>query len=187
MLLTTREVLDDKELLEKFGHPDTRSYAFNLLVRKYQQKVYWLIRKMVIDHDDANDLTQETFLKAWHNLDNFRAEAQVYTWLYRIATNECLNFLKKKRRRFFLPIGDIEPELSGKISSNSLISGDEIQLKLQKALLKLPDKQRLVFNMKYFDEMKYEEISAVLGTSVGALKASYHLAVKKIEDFLNQD
>ena len=177
--------MEDQALLEKFREPETRNYAFNLLVRKYQQKVYWHIRKMVIDHEDANDLTQETFIKAWKGLSGFREDAQLYTWLYRIATNECLNFLNKKKRRFFLPIVDVQAELTAKLDTDDLISGDEIQLKLQKALLTLPDKQRLVFNMKYFDEMKYEEISAVLGTSVGALKASYHLAVKKIEDFLN--
>lgn len=183
----TSERLEDQELLARFRNADTRNYAFNLLVRKYQQKVYWHIRKMVIDHDDANDLTQETFIKAWNSLENFRGDSQLFTWLYRIATNECLNFLNKKKRRFFLPLGDVSHELASKLDSSPLISGDEIQLKLQKALLKLPDKQRLVFNMKYFDEMKYEEISAVLGTSVGALKASYHLAVKKIEVFLNHD
>ena len=177
--------MEDQALLEKFREPETRNYAFNLLVRKYQQKAYWHIRKMVIDHEDANDLTQETFIKAWKGLSGFREDAQLYTWLYRIATNECLNFLNKKKRRFFLPIVDVQAELTAKLDTDDLISGDEIQLKLQKALLTLPDKQRLVFNMKYFDEMKYEEISAVLGTSVGALKASYHLAVKKIEDFLN--
>jgi RNA polymerase sigma-70 factor (ECF subfamily) len=179
--------LEDKELLEKFNNPDSKNYAFNLLVRKYQQKIYWHIRKMVIDHEDTNDLTQETFMKAWNSLHIFRGDSQLYTWLYRIATNECLNFLNKKRHKFFLPIGDVQGELSAKLDKSDLITGDEIQLKLQKALLKLPDKQRLVFNMKYFDEMKYEDISAVLGTSVGALKASYHLAVKKIEEYLTQD
>ena len=142
---------------------------------------------MVIDHDDADDLTQEVFLKVWKNLENFRQDAQLYTWLYRIATNECLTFLSSKKRKFFLPINDVAAELADKIDSSADISGDEIQLKLQKALLKLPDKQRLVFNMKYYDELKYEEISEILGTSVGALKASYHLAVKKIEEFLKQD
>jgi RNA polymerase sigma factor (sigma-70 family) len=183
--------MTDQELLEKFRDPSGRNYAFNLMVRKYQQKIYWHIRKMVIDHDDANDLTQETFIKVWSSLEQFRGDSQLYTWIYRIATNECLNFLNKKRRRFFLPIGDVEGELMEKLEANAdlstsggELSGEEIQLKLQKALLKLPDKQRLVFNMKYFDDMKYEEIAAITGTSVGALKASYHLATKKIEDFL---
>lgn len=176
--------MTDKELLEKFAKPESRNYAFNLLVRQYQQRVYWHIRKMVIDHDDANDLTQETFIKAWNGLERFKGDAQLFTWLYRIATNECLNFLAKKKRRFFLPINDITEELANKLEDSDMISGDEIQLKLQKALLTLPDKQRLVFNMKYFDEMKYEEIAEITGTSVGALKASYHLAVKKVEEHL---
>ncbi|WP_187261987.1 RNA polymerase sigma factor [Pontibacter beigongshangensis] len=179
--------MEDKEILEKFASPDSRNLAFNQLIRKYQQKIYWHIRKMVIDHDDADDLTQEVFIKVWKNLENFRQDAQLYTWVYRIATNECLTFLSSKRRKFFLPIGDITAELADKIDSSSDISGEEIQIKLQKALLRLPDKQRLVFNMRYYDELKYEEISEILGTSVGALKASYHLAAKKIEEFLKND
>ena len=180
-------VLEDKELLEKFSNPDSRNYAFNLLVRKYQERIYWHIRKMVVDHDDANDLAQEVFVKVWKNLAKFRKDSQLFTWIYRIATNECLNFLKKKKKRFFLPIHDVSAELSQKLDESSHISGDEIQLKLQKALLKLPEKQRLVFNMRYYDEMTYQQISDILGTSVGGLKASYHLAAKKIEEFLTGD
>ncbi len=142
---------------------------------------------MVIDHDDADDLVQETFVKVWKNLGSFREDAQLYTWIYRIATNECLNFLRKKKNKFFLPIHDVQHELTQKLEGGNHIDGDEIQLKLQKALLKLPDKQRLVFNMKYFEEMKYEEISEITDTSVGSLKANYHHAVKKIEEFLKQD
>jgi len=179
--------LEDKEILEKFQNPGSRNLAFNQLVRKYQQKVYWHVRKMVVDHDDADDLTQEVFVKVWTNLANFRQDAQLYTCIYRIATNECLNFLNSKKRKFFLPIHDVAAELAEKLDSSDNLSGDEIQLKLQKALLRLPDKQRLVFNMKYFDEMKYEDMSEILGTSVGALKASYHIAVKKIEEFLKKD
>lgn len=175
---------EDQALLEKFRHPDTTQFAFNQIVRKYQQKIYWHIRKMVIDHDDADDLTQEVFVKVWKNLANFRQDSQLFTWIYRIATNECLTFLKSKKKRFFLPIHDITEELSQKIDSSPDISGDEIQLKLQKALLRLPEKQRLVFNMRYYDELKYEEIAEIVGTSVGALKASYHHAAKKIEDYL---
>lgn len=158
-----------------------------MLVRYYQQRVYWHVRKMVIDHDDADDLTQEVFIKIHRYIDTFREDSQLFTWIYRIATNECLSFLQKKKRRFFLPIGDVTAELSGKLDSAAHISGDEIQLKLQKALLKLPEKQRLVFNMKYFDDLPYEEIAKITETSVGALKASYHHAVKKIEDFLTAD
>jgi len=176
--------LEDQELILKFLHSDTRNFAFNQLVRKYQLKVYWHIRKMVIDHEDADDLTQEVFIKIWKNLASFRQDSQLYTWIYRIATNECLNFLAAKRRKFFLPIYDVAAELSQKLDTSPTLDGDEIQKKLQKALLQLPDKQRLVFNMKYYDDLKYEEISEILGTSVGALKASYHHAVKKIEDYL---
>jgi RNA polymerase sigma-70 factor (ECF subfamily) len=176
--------LEDKELLEKIRNPETRNYGFNMLVRAYQQKVYWHIRKMVIDHDDADDLTQEVFIKIYKHIESFREDSQLYTWIYRITTNECLSFLQRKKRRFFLPIGDVAKELMGKLDNSSHVSGDEIQLKLQKALLTLPDKQRMVFNMKYFDDMTYENISEITNTSVGALKASFHHAVKKIEDFL---
>ena len=176
--------MEDKELLEKIRNPQTLNYGFNLLVRAYQQRVYWHIRKMVIDHDDADDVTQEVFIKIHKYIANFREDSQLYTWIYRIATNECLSFLQRKKKRFFLPIGDVAGELAGKLDHSGHVSGDEIQLKLQKALLKLPDKQRLVFNMKYFDDMSYEEISEITNTTVGALKASYHHAVKKIEDFL---
>jgi RNA polymerase sigma factor (sigma-70 family) len=177
--------MSDEELLALYLNPDTRRNAFNQVVRKYQQKVYWMVRKIVIDHDDANDITQEVFIKAWTALENFRGDSKLYTWLFRIAHNEAVNFLKKKRRRFFVPINDVEGELAEKLESDPLIGGDEIQLKLQKALLKLPEKQRLVFNMKYFEELSYEDMSEITGTSVGALKASYHWATKKIEDFLN--
>jgi RNA polymerase sigma-70 factor (ECF subfamily) len=179
--------LDDQELIAQFQNEKTKNYAFNLIVKKYQQKVYSLIRKMVIDHDDANDLTQDTFIKVWNNLDNFRQDAQLFTWIYRIGTNECLSFLSKKRKRFFIPIVDVEAQLSTSIDEGKYITGDEIQIKLQKAILTLPEKQRLVFNMKYFEELKYEEISDILGTSVGGLKASYHLAVKKVEEYLKND
>ena len=142
---------------------------------------------MVIDHDDTNDLVQEVFIKVWKNIEKFREDAKLYTWIYKIATNECLTFLTKKKKRFFLPIVDVENELSVKIDTNVGITGDEIQLKLQKALLKLPAKQRIVFNMKYFDEMKYTEIAEITNTSIGALKASYHHAVKKIEEIISND
>ncbi len=177
--------MTDQELLDKFANPETRNYAFNLLVRKYQQKVYGLIRKMVIDHSDADDLTQETFIKVWQHLETFRGDSQLYTWIYRIASNETFNFLNKKRRRFFLSLDVVDHELEAKIDADPLLSGDDIQNKLQKAILRLPEKQRLVFHMRYYDEMPYEEMSEVTGTSEGALKASYHHAVKKIEEFLN--
>jgi len=179
--------LEDDELLNRFKKPSSKNYAFNLLTRKYQERIYWHIRKMVISHDDTDDLVQDTFVKVWKNLAKFKGNSQLYTWIYRIATNECLAFLNKKRKRFFIPIHDISNELANKLESDINMDGNEIQFKLQKALLTLPDKQRLVFNMKYFDEMKYQEISDILGTSVGALKASYHLAVKKIERILKNE
>lgn len=179
--------MDDKELLAKIRNPDSRNYGFNMLVRAYQQRVYWHVRKMVISHDDADDLTQEIFIKVHRYIDTFREDSQLFTWIYRIATNECLTFLEKKKRRFFLPIGDAGAELNAKLDSSTLMTGDEIEKKLQKALLKLPDKQRIVFNMKYFDDLPYEQMSEITGTSVGALKASYHHAVKKIEEYLTQD
>jgi RNA polymerase sigma factor (sigma-70 family) len=177
----------DSELLEQFRNENTRNYAFNLIVRKYQQKLYYHIRKIVIDHDDAHDVSQNTFIKAWKGLDNFREDSQLYTWLYRIATNESLSFLKQKKSKFLIPLGDVEYELSNHLSSNSNFSGDKMMMKLQKAILTLPEKQRLVFNMKYFDNVKYEEMSKILDTSVGALKASFHHAVKKIEKYLTED
>src|ERR1035437_4937765 len=164
-----------------------RNYSFNLLIRKYQKKIYWHVRRMVISHDDANDVTQETFVKVWKYLDRFKEESQLFTWIYRIATNESISFLRKKRSRFFIPLINVENQLSNSLKDDNFFSGDEIQLKLQKAILKLPEKQRIVFNMKYYDDLKYEEMSEVLGTSVGALKASYHHAVKKVEEYLKNN
>jgi RNA polymerase sigma factor (sigma-70 family) len=177
----------DKELLSLFRNPDRKNYAFNLIIRKYQERLYWHIRKIVIGHEDTDDLLQNTYLKAWKGLENFRGESQIYTWLYRIATNEALSFLKEKRRKFFLPLINVEKTLISGLESDPYFNGDELQLKLQKAILKLPEKQRLVFNMRYFDEMKYEDMALILDTSVGALKASYHHAVKKIEAFIKTD
>ncbi|HPD96171.1 MAG: RNA polymerase sigma factor [Bacteroidales bacterium] len=177
----------DKELLEMFRSNETRSYSFNLIVRKYQERLYWHVRKIVISHDDTDDIVQNTFIKVWGNLESFREESQLFTWLYRIATNEALTFLKRKRTKFLLPLVDVEQQLSRTLESEPFIDGNELEIKLQKAVLKLPEKQRLVFNMKYFEELKYEEISEILGTSVGALKASFHHAVKKIEDSLEED
>jgi len=176
--------VDDAEILRKFQDEKTRNEAFNLLLKKYQQKLYWHIRRMVIDHDDADDLIQDTFVKVWKNLPGFRSDAQLYTWMYRIATNECITFLNKKKQKNNIPLDDVAYELADTLADSSYFNGDQAQLKLQQAILTLPEKQRLVFNMKYYDDMKYEEMSDVLGTSVGALKASFHLAVKKIEAFL---
>ena len=179
--------MEDQDILAKFADPAARNLAFNQLVRKYQTKVYWHVRKMVVDHDDADDLTQDVFIKVWKHLENFRQDASLYTWIYRIATNECLSFLTSKRRKFFLPLNDVGAELTAKLEADPSLAGDEIELRLQKAILKLPDKQRLVFNLRYYDEMPYEQMADVTGTSVGALKASYHHAAKKIELYMITD
>lgn len=177
----------DEELLKICRNAETANYGFNLLVRKYQERAYWLIRRIVIRHEDADDAVQETFVKVWKNLDTFKGNSKLYTWIYRIATNEALALLKSRKRKFLLPILDYENQLAQNLRDDSFFDGDEIQLKLQKAILSLPTKQRLVFNMKYYEEMKYKDMSVVLGTSEGALKASYHIAVKKIEEFVLRD
>jgi len=178
---------DDKFLLDLFLNGNDSNYAFNLIVRKYQERLYWHVRRLVIDHDDSNDIIQNTWIKVFQNLNSFRADSKLYTWLYRIATNEALAFLNKKRKVFFIAWNDVEEQLSNSLVADELFSGNEIQAKFQKAILKLPEKQRVVFNMKYFDELTYEDISDVLKTSVGALKASYHHAVKKIEKYMTED
>ncbi len=177
----------DKELLEIFRDESRRHYAFNLIVRKYQQKVYYHIRRMVIDHDDTNDVAQNTFVKAWKGLDNFREDSQLFTWLYRIATNEALTFIKRKKNRFMLPLNDVEKELTDSLISGKNIDVNKLELKLQKAILSLPPQQQAVFNMRYYDEIKYEDMAEITGVSVGALKATYHHAVKKIEKFITGD
>lgn len=176
--------MEDALIIAKFADEKTREEAFGLLLQKYQQKIYWHVRRMVIDHDDADDVVQDIFIKVWRNLDKFREDSQLYTWLYRIATNECITFLNKKKQKQNVSLDSEDSSyLSETLSSGSYFNGDKAQMKLQQALLTLPEKQRLVFNMKYFEDLKYDEISDILGTSVGALKASYHLAVKKIENF----
>jgi RNA polymerase sigma factor (sigma-70 family) len=180
--------VEDAEILEKFSVERTRQEAFSLLLNKYQQKIYWHIRRMVINHDDTDDLVQDVFVKVWKNLGNFRSDSQLYTWIYRIATNESITFLNKQKRQNNTPLDEVSSEVVESLVEPSYFNGTEIQLKLQRAIQTLPEKQKLIFNMKYFDDMKYEEISEVLGTSVGALKASFHIAVKKIETFmLNED
>ncbi len=175
----------DDDLLKMFFEGDNPNYAFNLIVRKHQEAVYWHIRRMVVGHDDANDVVQDVFLKAWQGLQSFRQDAALFTWLYRIATNESLSFLKKKKNRFMLPLIDVSKQLEETLEADVYYRGSDIEKKIQKVILKLPAKQRAVFNMRYYDEMKYEDMAEVMGTSVGALKASYHHAVKKIEKYIN--
>ncbi len=172
---------DDREILQLIREKESLEQGFKLLVGKYQSRLYWHIRRMILNHNDSDDVLQNTFIKVWKGLPGFRGESQLFTWLYRIASNEALSFLKKNRRYHSLDLYDAEQELVGYIDDDPLYTGDELSKKLQQAILSLPPKQRLVFNMKYFEEMKYKDISAVLGTSIGALKASYHLAVRKIK------
>lgn len=178
---------NEPEVLALLQEEDTQKKGFEMIVCQYSEQLYWQIRRMVLSHDDANDLLQNTFIKAWMNIGYFRAEAKLSTWLYRIALNECLTFLNKQRPLNSLSIDDPDATIVEKLEADPYFAGDRIQLMLQKALLKLPEKQRMVFNMKYYQEMKYEEMSEIFGTSVGALKASYHHAVKKIEKFLEEN
>ena len=174
----------DKQLLAMFQNPKTRNLAFNHIINQNQERAYWHIRKIVLSHEDANDVTQNTFIKVWKNLHKFKGDSKIYTWIYTIATNESINFLNKKKKHYFESLDLASYRLSEFFSVDSYFDGDDIERKLQEAILTLPTKQRITFNMKYFDKMKYDEISEILGTSVGALKANYHHAKNKIEEFL---
>ncbi|MCU0435107.1 MAG: sigma-70 family RNA polymerase sigma factor [Bacteroidia bacterium] len=183
--------LSDIQLLQQFRQASgdspgaaLRQQIFKVLVTRYQKKLYWHIRRMLVDHDDTDDVLQNTFIKVWRALDGFKEDAQLYTWLYRIATNETLSFIRQRKADLQVRFGDVEYSIENKLQDDNFFCGDEIQKKLQLAIQTLPEKQRLVFNMKYFEEMRYEDMSAVLDTSVGALKASYHHAVKKIEAYI---
>ena len=174
----------DAELLEQFRSPATKEPSFTTLIKKYQERLYWHVRRMVVDHDDANDVLQNVFIRVWNALENFRQDAQLYTWLYRIATNESLTFLENQKKRSAVSLSDVESGLSNKIRADQNFDANKLEWKLQLAIQQLPEKQKLVFNLRYYDEMPYEEMSRVLETSEGALKASYHHAVKKIEDYI---
>ena len=175
--------IDEKKLIEDLQQETTASKAFELLMRTFSEPLYWQIRKMVYNHDDANDLLQNVFLKAWTNIHNFRGDARLSTWLFKIAVNESINFINREKSRQNLAADDEDTSfLLDNLEADEYFDGDELHKELLKAIARLPEKQRLVFNMRYFDEMKYEEISDVLGTSVGALKASYHHAVKKVTE-----
>lgn len=177
---------ENKELIDQLRDPKTCRKAFGEVIKTYTEPLYWQIRRMVQSHDDANDLLQNTFMKAWSSIENFRGDARLSTWLYKIAINESITFLERERKRLSISLDDQDASLARTIEADEYFDGDELQLKLRKAIATLPEKQRLVFNMKYFDDMKYEDMSNILGTSVGALKASYHLAVKKIENILSE-
>ena len=175
---------NESEIIALLQDSTRQREAFECIVKEYSEQLYWQIRRLVLSHDDANDLLQNTFIKAWMNIDYFRGDAKISTWLYRIALNECLTFLNKQRANAQLSIDDIQAEMVNKLETEPYFDGNETQKIFLKAVHTLPEKQQMVFNLKYFKEMKYEEISEILGTSIGALKASYHHAIKKIEKFL---
>ncbi|TCP22600.1 RNA polymerase sigma-70 factor (ECF subfamily) [Tenacibaculum skagerrakense] len=175
---------EETTLVLQLQNAATKEVAFRNLISQYKERLYWHIRKIVIIHDDTDDVLQNTFIKVFRNIDNFKGDSKLYSWMYRIATNEAITFLNKRAKQQNIDIADYKQQVVSNLKSDDWFSGDEIQLILQKAIASLPQKQQLVFNMKYFDDMKYNEIAEVLDTSVGALKASYFHAVKKIESFI---
>ena len=178
---------DEKQIMEQLSEPKTRRQAFTIVVRQYSESLYWKIRRIVLNHDDANDVMQNVFIKAWINLDEFQNKSKFSTWLYRIAINESLDFVRKQKTASCIS-SDEDLSVANKLMADEYFDGDETQAQLQEAISQLPDVQRTVFTLRYYDEMKYSEISKMLGTSEGALKASYHLAVKKITEFFkNRD
>ncbi|MDE6801333.1 MAG: RNA polymerase sigma factor [Muribaculaceae bacterium] len=178
---------EEPQLIERLRDPSTCRQAFNEVIRLYSEPLYWQIRRLVNSHDDTNDLLQNTFLKAWQSLDSFRGDAKLSTWLYKIAINESLTFLEREKKHSDISLDDEASSIVHTIEADEWVDGDELSVKLRKAVAQLPEKQRIVFNMKYFDDMNYEEMSEILGTSVGALKSSYHFAVKKIEQYLEEN
>jgi RNA polymerase sigma factor (sigma-70 family) len=176
--------LSDNELLQQFKIEATKEKAFTAIVKKYQEKLYWHIRRMVVSHDDTDDVLQNMFVKVWRGLNNFREDSQLYTWLYRIATNESLTFLEQQKKRASISLGDDDSGLANQVRASENFDANKLEWKLQLAIQSLPDKQRAVFTLRYYDEMPYEEMSRVLETSEGALKASYHHAAKKVEDYI---
>lgn len=177
-------MIDEKLLVSQLKNSSTQEKAFRTLMSLYKERLYWHIRKIVLTHDDTDDVLQNTFIKVFKNINSFKGNSKLYSWMYRIATNEAITFINKKATKQHIDISELQHKMVDKLHNDDDYTGDEIQQLLQKAIIALPQKQQLVFNMKYFDEMKYKDMSEVLGTSVGALKASYFQAVKKIETFL---
>ena len=176
--------ISDSELLEQFRNPITKEKAYTSLIKKYQEKLCWHIRRMVVQHDDANDVLQNVLIRVWKGLEKFREDSQLYTWLYRIATNESLTYIEQQKKKSSVSFSDVETGLSNKIKADENFDANKVEWKLQLAIQQLPEKQRVVFSLRYYEEMPYEEMSRVLETSEGALKASYHHAVKKVEDYM---
>ena len=177
----------EREFIERLKDKATAQEAFRELVSEYKERLYWHIRNIVKNHDDTDDILQNTFIKIFKNIGNFKGESQLFSWMYRIATNESITFLSKKARKNHISSQELQEQVIDNLESDVYFEGSDIQLKLQKAINSLPAKQQQVFNMKYFQDLKYREISEILDTSEGALKASYHIAVRKIEDFLKSD
>jgi len=180
-------LVDEITFIEQLQNTDTKEQAFRKLVTTYKERLYWHIRKIVISHDDADDVLQNTFIKIFRGIDNFKQESQLFSWMYRIATNESISFINKRAKEKNVDISDYHQHLTSNLSSDSMFSGDDIELILQKAIKTLPTKQQLVFNMKYFDNLKYKQIAEILETSEGALKASYFHAVRKVEQFVKNN
>lgn len=177
----------EKQFLSQLQDKKSRDAAFRELVSLYQERLYWQIRNIVKDHNDTDDVLQNTFIKIYRNIHQFKGDSQLFSWMYRIATNESISFINSKAKKMKISSEELQQQIVENLESDIYFEGDEIQLKLQKAIALLPEKQQQVFNMKYFQELKYKEISDILGTSEGALKASYHIAVKKIEEYLKAD
>lgn len=181
------EEINEKEFLDSLKNIDTRKHSFSQLVRLSSEPLYWKIRSIVYTHEDSNDILQNVWMKVWTNLDSYRGEAKLSSWLFRIAINESLTFLTREKKQLKMDESEFNDYMINQLESDSYFDGDEASLKLEKAILNLPERQKLVFQMKYFQDMKYSEISEILETSEGALKASYHHAVKKIEEYLEND
>ncbi|MBO3116049.1 RNA polymerase sigma factor [Winogradskyella sp. DF17] len=177
----------ESQFITRLQNPASKETAFRELLNLYKERLYWHIRKIVVSHDDADDVLQNTFIKVYRSIDNFKGESKLYSWLYRIATNESITFIKKNAKRLQISDEEHQNNAINNLQADVYFEGDEIQLKLQQAIASLPQKQQLVFNMKYFDNIKYKDMAEILDTSEGALKASYHIAVKKIEGFLTED
>ena len=178
---------DEKDFIQDLLNPKTQNVAFQKLLRNYQRPLYNHIRNIVLNHDDADDVLQNTFIKVFQYLKDFKGESKLFSWMYRIATNEAIRFINQKAKRNGTTSEAMQTKIVDNLKADSYFDGNEIQIKLQKAVALLPEKQQLVFKMKYYEEIKYEELSEILGTSIGALKASYHHAVKKIEDFVKNN
>tara|TARA_B100000768_G_scaffold147408_1_gene140898 strand:- start:5878 stop:6516 length:639 start_codon:yes stop_codon:yes gene_type:complete len=180
-------LIDEIALVEELQNIQTKEKAFRILIKEYKERLYWHIRRIVISHDDADDVLQNTFIKVFKGIDNFKQDSKLYSWMYRIATNESITFINKRARERNIDITEMKQKLVSNLQSDKWFSGNDIELILQEAVATLPEKQQLVFNMKYFDHMKYQEISEILGTTVGGLKASYFHAVKKIENYIKKN